>query len=75
MRKSIISLSVTTALLAGCGSDDKAPEPINTEPETRDMTVAVAQSILFSGKLDATDAEGGLTFSLVDSADVKLGQF
>ncbi|MCG9713076.1 S8 family serine peptidase [Shewanella insulae] len=75
MRKSIIALSVTTALLAGCGSDDKAPEPINTAPETIDMTVAVAQSMLFSGKLDATDAEGGLTFSLVDSADVKLGQF
>ena len=79
MRMSIVALSITAALLAGCGSDDKkapAPEPkVNTAPTTADMTVDVSQSMLFSGKLEATDAEGGLTFSLVDPADLKLGTF
>lgn len=79
MRMSIVALSITAALLAGCGSDDKkapAPEPkVNTAPTTADMTVDVSQSMLFSGKLEATDAEGGLTYSLVDPADLKLGTF
>ena len=74
MRKSIVALSITTALLAGCGSDKKAPEPkINTAPEVVDMTIDVAQSMAFSGKLDATDAEGGLTFSLINPTELTLG--
>lgn len=73
MRMSIVALSITTALLAGCGSDKKAPEPVNTAPTTVDITVDVSQSLLFSGKLDATDAEGGLTYSLVDPTEIKLG--
>ncbi|MEL4277678.1 S8 family serine peptidase [Shewanella xiamenensis] len=79
MRMSIVALSITAALLAGCGSDDKktpAPVPkVNTAPTTADMTVDVSQSILFTGKLEGTDAEGGLTYSLVDPADLKLGTF
>ena len=42
----------------------KAPQPVakvNTAPTTADMTIDVSQSLLFTGKLDATDAEGGLT--------------
>ncbi|MCL1090917.1 S8 family serine peptidase [Shewanella profunda] len=73
MRMSIVALSITAALLAGCGSDKKSPEPVNTAPLTADITIDVSQSLLFSGKLDATDAEGGLTYSLVDPSDIKLG--
>lgn len=76
MRMSIVALSITAALLAGCGSDKKAPQPVakvNTAPTTADMTIDVSQSLLFTGKLDATDAEGGLTYSLVDPTDLKLG--
>ena len=78
MRMSIVALSITAALLTACGSDKKAPEPVakvNTAPTTVDMTIDVSQSLLFTGKLDATDVEGGLTYSLVDPTDLKLGTF
>lgn len=78
MRMSIVALSITAALLAACGSDKKAPEPVakvNTAPTTVDITIDVSQSLLFTGKLDATDVEGGLTYSLVDPTDLKLGTF
>ncbi|MGG7094158.1 hypothetical protein ACN0IJ_10990 [Shewanella indica] len=74
MHKSIISLSIAATLLAGCGSDSKkAPEPVNTPPESRDVTYDVRQSVRLNGQLEGKDAEGGITFSLVDPGEVKLG--
>ncbi|GGZ00176.1 S8 family serine peptidase [Shewanella fodinae] len=73
MRKSLIALSVTAAILAGCGSDNKTPETVNTPPQSTDVAYDVAQSMDLSGQLEGSDAEGGLSFSLVDPADVKLG--
>lgn len=74
MHKSVISLSIAAALLAGCGSDSKkAPEPVNTPPESRDVTYDVRQSVRLNGQLEGKDAEGGITFSLVDPNEVKLG--
>ncbi|ABM00423.1 S8 family serine peptidase [Shewanella amazonensis] len=74
MHKSIISLSVAAVLLAGCGSDNKAkPEPVNTAPVSQDVTYDARQSIRLEGVLDGKDAEGGITFSLVDPTEVKLG--
>lgn len=74
MRKSIVALSITAALLTACGSDDKATVPeVNTAPEAVDMTIDVAQSILFSGKLDVTDTEGHLTFSVIEPEKIAFG--
>ncbi|MCL1123347.1 S8 family serine peptidase [Shewanella surugensis] len=79
MRKSLITLSIITALLAGCGSDnDKSKETAeiaNTSPQSMDVTYNVAQAIQITGQLEGTDAEGNMTFSLVNSDDVKLGVF
>lgn len=79
MRKSLIALGITTALLAGCGSDsDKSKETAeiaNTSPQSMDVTYNVAQAIQITGQLEGTDAEGNMTFSLVNSDDVKLGVF
>lgn len=74
MHKSIIALSIAAVLLAGCGSDNKkAPEPVNTAPESQDVTYDVRQSVRLDGQLEGRDAEGGITFSLVDPGEVKLG--
>ncbi|QHD54473.1 S8 family serine peptidase [Shewanella algae] len=74
MHKSIIALSIAAVLLAGCGSDNKkAPEPVNTAPESQDVTYDVRQSVRLDGQLEGRDTEGGITFSLVDPGEVKLG--
>ncbi|BCV45782.1 hypothetical protein [Shewanella algae] len=63
MHKSIIALSIAAVLLAGCGSDNKkAPEPVNTAPESQDVTYDVRQSVRLDGQLEGRDAEGGITF-------------
>ncbi|AZQ11492.1 S8 family serine peptidase [Shewanella khirikhana] len=73
MRKSIIALSVTTVILAGCGDNNTTPEPVNTAPISKDVTFDARQSIRLKGMLDGKDAEGGISFSLVEPNEIKLG--
>ncbi|QSX36001.1 S8 family serine peptidase [Shewanella sedimentimangrovi] len=73
MRKSVIALSITAALLTGCGSD-KAPAPKpNTVPTSQDVAYSISQSLTLNGQLEGADAEGSVSFSLVDPAEVTLG--
>jgi subtilisin family serine protease len=74
MRKSLVAISITAAILAGCGSDDKTPEKVNTPPVSTDVTFNTSQSITLVGQLDGKDAEDQLVFSIVNPSDIKLGQ-
>ncbi|MBB1269043.1 S8 family serine peptidase [Shewanella sp. SR44-3] len=73
MRKSLVAISITAAMLAGCGSDSIAPEKVNTPPVSADVTFNTTQSIMLSGQLDGKDAEDKVLFSIVNASDIKLG--
>jgi subtilisin family serine protease len=74
MRKSLVAISITAAVLAGCGSESKAPEKVNTPPVSADVTFNTTQSIMLTGLLDGKDAEDKLVFSIVNPSDIKLGK-
>ncbi len=70
MRKSLIALSVTAAMLAGCGGDGHD----NSAPIATDLTLTAMQSVALTGQLPATDADGDtLQFAIVDPSQVKFG--
>lgn len=74
MRKSLVAISITAAILAGCGSDDKTPEKVNTPPTSTDVSFNTSQSLTLIGQLEGKDAEDQLVFSIVDPSDIKLGK-
>lgn len=76
MRKSLVAISIAAAMLAGCGSDKKAPKivKVNTPPVSTDVTFDTTQSIMLSGQLDGKDAEDKVLFSIVNPSDIKLGK-
>ena len=75
MQKSIVAMSITAALLMGCGSDKKSVvEVINTAPVSEDVAFNATQSIAIKGMLSGKDAEGNITFS-VNAADFAHGTF
>ncbi|MGX9463611.1 Ig-like domain-containing protein [Shewanella sp. A14] len=74
MRKSLIAISITTAILAGCSSDDKTPEKVNTPPVSSDVSFNTSQSMTLVGQLDGKDAEDQLVFSIVNPNDINLGK-
>lgn len=72
MRKSIVALSITAALLAGCGGDGHS----NTAPVASDSTLTAKQSVRLTGQLQASDADGDkLRFSIIDASQIQFGQF
>lgn len=76
MQKSLIAASISLAILAGCGGsndnkNDSAAQKVNQAPTATNMDIAARQGVQFRGNLVGNDAEGSITFTLLEQP--KLG--
>lgn len=74
-KKTILSICIATAILSGCGSDNKDNSEKNVlSPASSDVTVSAKQSVTITETLIGTDQDSAVTFSIVDPDSVKLGE-
>ncbi|MCL1058857.1 S8 family serine peptidase [Shewanella gelidimarina] len=73
-KKTILSICITTAILAGCGSDKNDSNKNILSPTSSDVTVSARQSVTVTGTLTGNDKDSDITFSIVDPDSVKLGK-
>lgn len=70
IKKTIISICISTAILSGCGSDNKD----NIAPVSSDLIIDSKQSLIITDTLIGNDEDSAVTFSIVDPDSVKLGK-
>lgn len=73
-KKTILSICITTAILAGCGSDNNDSKKNILSPTSSDVTVSARQAVTVTGTLTGNDKDSDMTFSIVDPNSVKLGK-